>query len=765
MFTTPFPKHGLRQAVLAALTLVTCIGVVAHPANLALKDVVISASRSEQLADDLPQSIDIIRAAALESAQLEDIRDAARNLPNVSVKRAPARFGVTGRGNAVGADANAGFIIRGQGGNRVVMLEDGVRLPRSYINGSNAFGRDSVSLGLVKRIEILRGPGSALYGSDALAGLVNFITLEPQDFLRQPDGSLRDSGGKAWLGYSGDDRGRSVGSTVAWRAGAQTEWSLTATARRAEGMDNLGNNDASHVDRTTPNPQQDSSQSLLGKLVWRPDSDQRHVLTLAHIHKDSVIDLLSSRAKPPYLGSAAVRAALVTRENANSDSKRTRAMWDASYQLDHAWADRVRTVLSWQASEAQQAGQTARLDGGLRLRDARYSERSVQAGVQASKTLPLGGDWEQTLSYGLDLVQSDVASHVEGHDPAPLPAFTARNYFPDTRDSAQALYVQTELGNPRWRITPGLRLDQFALDVRSQAGYYPGLSTTPGAALSGSALSPKLGVLFRAAPQWSVYANYASGFRAPESQQVNSALELLTVKLLPNPDLKPEKSRHIELGLRHRGERLSLDMALFYGKYTDLIQEKKDLGTANGLPASSSNPTLFQTVNIDRASIKGFEFHGRWQWGALAGGQLSSPFAFGKTRGRNDINGLPLSSIEPAHLLLGLKYETIDWDLVLDIHHHASKDPSELESPFIPKSTTLQQFTTPAATTLDLHGQWRLRRDIRLNLGINNLGNKKYWLWSDVQGLAANPAAPLLPVLDAYTQPGRHVNISLVMDF
>jgi hemoglobin/transferrin/lactoferrin receptor protein len=58
-----------------------------------------------------------------------------------------------------------------------------------------------------------------------------------------------------------------------------------------------------------------------------------------------------------------------------------------------------------------------------------------------------------------------------------------------------------------------------------------------------------------------------------------------------------------------------------------------------------------------------------------------------------------------------------------------------------------------------------LQKDVRLNFGITNLTNQKYWNWSDVQGLAANVPAPLLPVVDAYTQPGRHVNVSLVMAF
>ena len=66
----------------------------------------------------------------------------------------------------------------------------------------------------------------------------------------------------------------------------------------------------------------------------------------------------------------------------------------------------------------------------------------------------------------------------------------------------------------------------------------------------------------------------------------------------------------------------------------------------------------------------------------------------------------------------------------------------------------------PAFTTLDLMAQWRLAPRVRLNAAIMNLTNRRYWLWPDVIGLAANT-----PVADAYTQPGRHLRVSLVADF
>lgn len=139
--------------------------------------------------------------------QISDIRDVARELPNVSVQRAPARFTI---GAQTGRDGSAGFKIRGLDGNRVLMPVDGVRQPCSYLfQSESAVGRDVVDIGLVKRIEVVRGPTSALYGSDGIAGMVNFITKDPADFLR--DG--KTLGGQARIGYEGDVDG--VSSTQA----------------------------------------------------------------------------------------------------------------------------------------------------------------------------------------------------------------------------------------------------------------------------------------------------------------------------------------------------------------------------------------------------------------------------------------------------------------------------------------------------------------------------------------------------------------------
>ncbi len=722
----------------------------------ALETVVISGSRSEQRREDLPLSVDVITAAELEEGQLVDIRDLAKGLPNFSVKRAPARFGVTGAGNPTGRDGNAGFNVRGLDGNRVLMLIDGIRLPRSYINGSNAFGRDTLSLELLKRIELVRGPSSVLYGSDALAGLVNFITLEPSDFLKASDGSSKPMGGKLSMRYAGDDQSAALAASLAYQQSDTLQWLLTGSSAHANALDNMGVNDSASVDRTRPNPQSDKAGSVLGKFVLQPQAGQKHVLTFEHVKKDSQIELLSSRTKAPFV------AASVMDESATKTMQRQRLAWNANYSLDAAMADYFQTTAAVQSTTAQDNGRTLRKDMGLRIRDTSYNERAWQLGVQADKLLRINSNWVQKITYGLDLSSTDVSSFFDGSDPAPLPTYLPKKYFPDTRDSTTPSFLQSEFASEQWRITPGLRWEQFDLKVLRQSGFSPP-SAILGKSLSGVNVSPKLGALHTLSRQWSLFANYASGFRAPNAAQVNGFTENPTpstfVSLLPNPDLKPETSRNLELGVRARLDSLSFDAAVFAGHFHQLIVDKKPLGGA-GL---AGDPLLFQTVNIDNASIDGFEIKGLMDLGSVAQGTLTMPFSYGRANGRNNSTGRPLSAIDPSKLTVGLKYKTVQWDVQLGAIRHAAKTAEELESPYLPKPINpprIAQLTLPAATTLDLQGQWRVRKDVRVNWELANLSNRRYWLWSDVQGLAANSA-----VVDAYSQPGRHASISVVMDY
>ena len=720
-----------------------------------LKEVMISGSRSEQFSDDVPVTADILTATEMERAQVQDIRQAAEDLGNVSVRHAPSRFALTGPANNTGREGNAGFNIRGLNGNRVLMLEDGIRIPHSYVYGGNAFGRDYLSLDLVKRIEVVRGPVSALYGSEGMGGLVNFITYEPVDYLLTPSGEVRSLGGRVSASWSGDSHRLGLGATVAGRANEALDWMLAVNGLRGHGQETMGTNDAPNIDRTRPNPQLDLGTSVLGKLVLRPGGGQKHVLTAEHVGRHSDVNLLSSRARLPLSGTASQIASAVLDERAYASMGRDRLSWTGQAPLEWALADRLQAMVGFQRASSRQTGTSDLNTQPDRVREVTYDERTWQAGVQAERTWRLSQAWAHKLTYGLDYVHSEIKNLYTGVTPLAPEVFPLKR-FPDTREAGSAVFAQSEWVSDAWSIVPGVRFDHFALDVMSQAGFYPP-AKTPAKSLSGSAVSPKLGVLYRAAPQWTLYGNASEGFRAPNANQINGYYENSAehVVIVPNPDLKPEKSQSIELGLRHRAERLQFDVAAFTGNYTNLIQDNVLLSGTG----TAADPKLFQTQNTERARIYGFEFKGYVDLGVLGQGRLGLPFVYGQAKGVNKITGRPLNTIDPAHTLVGLVYRTAAWDVRVDVHHHAAKTKDEIDSATLVKAPNTQ-FVIPSATTLNLSGQWRIRPDLRLTASVINLTNQKYWRWADVQGLAASST-----VTEAYTQPGRHLRVSLVSHF
>ena len=144
-----------------------------------LDRIIVSATLNERAVRDVASDVSVIDAAEIDRRQVQNIADLVRYEPGVSVTGSATRFGL------------GGFRIRGLGGDRVRIEVDGIPLPEEFAIGSfsNA-GRDLVDVDALKRVEIIRGAASSLYGSDALGGVVSFVTKDPADYLRDGDSNF-----------------------------------------------------------------------------------------------------------------------------------------------------------------------------------------------------------------------------------------------------------------------------------------------------------------------------------------------------------------------------------------------------------------------------------------------------------------------------------------------------------------------------------------------------------------------------------------------
>ncbi|WP_449359666.1 TonB-dependent receptor plug domain-containing protein, partial [Alishewanella longhuensis] len=215
-----------------------------------LEVIVVSGNRTEQPLKDVAGSIAVQAAEELELQQVTDFSQLFRYDPSIQV---------TG---SVGGAQN--FLVRGMGGNRVLLIKDGMRVNEGYgANGLNdIIGRGFLDTATLKQVEVAKGANSSLYGSDALAGIVVFTTKDPVDYLK--DGA--DFGGSFTAGYADLSSQYHGGVTLAQRINNNFSHMLSGTLRRGEEQQNH----ASSLE-----PFDIDSDSVLYKAVYQLNSTDK----------------------------------------------------------------------------------------------------------------------------------------------------------------------------------------------------------------------------------------------------------------------------------------------------------------------------------------------------------------------------------------------------------------------------------------------------------------------------------------------------------
>lgn len=696
--------------------------------------VVVIGTRSQRLASNTPATVSVIDAAQIETMLATDIKDLIRFEPGVSVPTSPARFSLALSG--AGRDANSGFTIRGMGGDRVLIINDGVRLPNGFSFGAQAVGRGGYNdLDLVKSVEILRGPASALYGSDGVAGAVAFTTKDPSDFL------IGDQtfGARGRVAYNSADEGWTEGAAFAVRSGSLSGL-LAYTRRDAQETENKGSVGGVGATRTEPNPQDFSSNASLGKLVW--EVNPNHTLRLTYDHLDSEMDgdALSSRS------------ATVLAVTAHDETQRDRVSADWRFQ-DFAGLSDGSVSLYWQDATTRQYTFEDRIPAVDRVRDTTFDNTVYGFAAQGARVfgegsaiqhrVTVGGDWSMTTQEGIR----------DGVTPPVGETFPIRA-FPKTEFQLAGLFVQDEIEllDGALSIIPAVRYDWYDLSPQVDA-QFP-------AAASGQSddhISPKLGVVYWTGAHLGVFANYSLGFRAPSPMQVNNFFEnpVFGYRSIPNPNLSPETSESFEAGFRLRdidvaGGKMRLNTTAFATHYDDFIDQVVVSGT--GVPGV--DPLVYQYVNLTEVDIRGLEARADISWDN--GFSLIGSAAYAEGEQTTDGRRSELGSIDPVKVVAGLNYAAQSgvWGGSATVTWSGKKDAATYGG----LSCGSACYLGDSFTLLDLTAYWNVTERATLRAGAFNVLDETYGWWSDVRGLSAAST-----VKDAYTQPGRNFGVSLTL--
>ncbi|ROT94298.1 TonB-dependent hemoglobin/transferrin/lactoferrin family receptor [Altererythrobacter sp. FM1] len=693
-----------------------------------MNQIVVTATRTPVEIENLPLTVSVTTDEQMADEMVTDIKDLVRFEPGVSVQRQPARFGAAF--GSTGRAGNDGFNIRGIGGNRVLIQVDGVRVPDGFSFGAQSVGRgDYVDLGLIKSVEILRGPSSALYGSDGLAGAVSFITADPTDFIRNGN----SVGGLVRGAYSSADNEFSETAILAARSG---DWSgmVAYTRRDYNELDNMGTVGGTGSSRTEPNPQDGRSNAVLGRIVYDPANGHKLRLTAesldTHLFTDGLVGLSST----------------VDLLQAVDTGKRRRVGLDWSWEGEGA-INFARAAVYWQDAEDRQFTDEDRTPAADRERLNTFENRVYGFSADARSDF-VTGPASHRLVFGGDISKTRQRGVRDGVEPPYGEVFPTRA-FPTTDFTRAGLFAGDEIAVGPLTLYPAIRFDWYDLSPRDDAL----LSSFVGKEQDGSRLSPKLGAVLKIDDGVRLFANYATGFKAPEPTQVNQFFENLAYGYTsqPNPDLGPERSESFEGGLRFTGSHVSLDITGFTSRYRDFISQEVVSGSF-----TPSDPAVYQFINLDHVQVKGAEarLEGRADNGL--NGRLSLSYATGDVT-RPGGATTPLSSIDPLKLVVGLGYRDPQGRFggQLIATHSARKELDRTTGLCTPEC-----YRPGAFTILDATANARLWDGLTLRVGVFNIFDEKYAWWSDVRGLASTST-----VTDAYTQPGRNASASLTYRF
>ena len=502
-------------------------------------EIVVTATKSRVTVQKAPSIVSVVSSTQLRRAGVRTLLDALKLMPGLETSL-----------DSLGQPRLA---IRGlRSAPQVLVLLDGVRLNSLY-DGQAIL---DIPVGVIDRIEVIRGPGSALYGTDAFAGVINVIT-------KQEHGVSATAFGGSYA-TAGLDAEVGIGPPSQWASGA-VEIDRTDGPKfpiGTDGLSPLGEGIAGTPAGVTSAAGQNATASIVLTRRGTFNPTDRLSIFTRFLHRDA----------HQYFGpfDTLAKDGTVTQDLAIAG-----AGWDVTWSQRLETQSRVYGIVRSVDHDLQLAPDGYTNNGsvfpeGLRKREQYLGETFGLESQGRWRTSPresitFGVQVERTALPEYSLLTNDLDGAYRGPR---LANYDGVPYSQKGRARIVAgVFVQDERElSPRVGLTLGVRHDQYS-DF-------------------GGATNPRAGLVWAASDTWTFKLLYGTAFRAPTFQELyDQTQENLRGAFVGNPDLKPETIRTMETAAESRlkvaGRPLNVRANLFYEEIRDRIDQVVLFGTTN----------------------------------------------------------------------------------------------------------------------------------------------------------------------------------------
>ena len=636
--------------------------------KLRLEEVTISATKTERDPLTTPGEVSVLTQDYFQQRQAQSLDDVLRYEPGVDSRIGPRNMG-------------EGPNIRGLQRARVLTLLDGVRL--NFQAGHK--GRIFIDVDQLKQVEVVRGPNSALYGSQALGGVVAMVTKDPSDYLA-PDMRY---GIREKFGYQYANEELLSTTTLSSRLTKNVEFMASGTYRAGENI-RLGGD----LPRLA-NSAQDTAAGLT-KLVWKPTPYDEAKLS---------IQATRQAARIPF--------------NTNSGTSSTRSISDrknrqVTYRLGYAHHNPANPYLNLRGFVYLTTLDITEIQLSNRARDD-ITFDTFGYDLRNSMNFGNPSSNHHIVTFGSEFYRNSQTG--DGSRTTSSGGLTgARVFYPDADSDVFALYVQDEITiMNRLNLIPALRWDHWKNSA-------PGEETQ-----SVGVLNPKIGAVFQVTDSLFLTANYAHGFRQPTFAQLFiSGTHAAGSIFVPNPDLSPERSRNIDVGFRVKLPKMLFNQDRFIFKGAYFRNQIRDYIALFRYGPNNVN-RIYR--NIGNAMIHGLE--AQFEWRVRQSLVLHGNYS--QAHGTDETLDNPLPDITPQRGVLGIDYLHQPWGLTIGGRTQMVGDQERVPRPARGSRQRTGGFVIfdiyataqPARALLpELPKSWL--QGFQLNVGVDNLTDRKY---------------------------------------
>jgi len=588
---------------------------------LRMPAIVVTATRSEQMpAGESPVAASVDTVVGADRAEGRIAVDLLRNATGVHVQQTSAGQGAV--------------VLRGLVGNQVLYLVDGIPLNNgTYRDGPGQY-LATIDPESIDRFEIIRGPASVLYGSDAQGGAVNVIT-RPHPV------------GLGWsLGATGEARSANMGGRVHLSSGYGTSTLRLGIGATLADAGDLRAGGAVGTQRPTGF----TTAGVDARLEWTPS--RRHRLTLAaqHFAMDDV---------PRYDRYVDFRAPAPGPDARYEFDPQTRQLAYARYAW-HAGTPLLQVLTTTASLAVQREGfLRQRLRNGAPEAATTYTrddvftpglslvgESRIVAGVRAI-ALTWGAEIYHDRLYSYSEMTNLVTGAVTPVVRQTAIGLIATGKFPTgaTMDRTGAFLEISTLVVPRLRVSAGGRWSGFRTEAEVGTEFGGAVANTA------SALTGQGGLVLSVTESVDAVARVAQGFRAPNLYDLTNIGAVPGGVVIPNPDAQPERSLSYEAGLRVHTRRTAAAITAYRTLIHDFIDRA---------PATFHGDTLldgervFQGRNIGEARLWGIEAEALHAVGQIEG-RATLLYTYGQQT-LGDGTREPMSKIPPLAGTLRLRW-------------------------------------------------------------------------------------------------------------